>query len=287
MTEAEQAQELFWPYQRAKGRYRQHQKKPVRKVRRFFRRTLNRKGKSSKGKGKRVTGKGMSSYLAELSQEDFDDMFFSKGKGKGSKGRSRGVKSSGKSMGRRTNPRGPDGQIMKCTGNNGRCGSETHFRRECPHEPQGKGSGGKGITSAAAHPSVHYVDTVDQFTWMIVATLPDGTQMSHGNVSSESVQVDHGNVTPASDASAASSTAQAEDDPWIPEPPAAHPSAVARWRGHSRPRIRGHRTRSCEEWNGHYCSSSASSNSPAESGDSNNSCDACEETMFMIQERSY
>ena len=77
MTEAEQAQELFWLYQRAKGRYRQHQKKPVRKVRRFFRRTLNGKGQS-KGKGKRVTGKGMSSYLSEFSQEEYDECSFQK-----------------------------------------------------------------------------------------------------------------------------------------------------------------------------------------------------------------
>ena len=115
-------------------------------------------------------------------------------------------------MGRRTNPRGPDGHIMRCIGNNGQCGSETHFRRECPHEPHGKGSGGKRITSAATPPSVHYVDTVDEFTWMILATeenaIPvstnDGTQMSHGYVNSESAQVDHGYVTLASEASASS-----------------------------------------------------------------------------------
>ena len=53
---------------------------------------------------------------------------FGKGKGGGhffGKGKSHGGKGKGKS---RTNPRDATGQIMKCS----ICGSETHFRRECP-----------------------------------------------------------------------------------------------------------------------------------------------------------
>ena len=48
LDDKEKAEELFWAYQRAKGRYRQFTRKPVRRVRRF----LKRKGKG-KGKGGR------------------------------------------------------------------------------------------------------------------------------------------------------------------------------------------------------------------------------------------
>ena len=117
---------------------------------------------------------------------------------------------------------------------------------------------------------------------MIVATLPDGTQMSHGNVNSESVQVDRGNVTPAS----------GSNDVWIPEPPTAHPalakahtphirSLMATYgtrgsaaRGQPGRRIRGHGDCTCaNHGGGRLC----------ETSDSNNSSDACEENVFMIQ----
>ena len=105
------AEHLFWSYQQAKGRFRRFMRKPIRKVRRFIRR---------KGKGK---GKHSGYYLATLTDQDLESIFF-----KGSKGKGKGKRSTGKGKGRRTNPKGPDGQIMKCR----KCGSTEHFQRECP-----------------------------------------------------------------------------------------------------------------------------------------------------------
>jgi len=109
----ETAENLFWAYQHAKGRYRRFLGKPVRRVRRFFRR---------KGKGK---GKSAGHYLSSLSEPEILSTFFSKGpKGRG---KSKGKYSSGKGFGRRKNPKGPDGQIMTCRG----CGSDEHFIKNC------------------------------------------------------------------------------------------------------------------------------------------------------------
>ena len=58
-----------------------------------------------------------------MDDAEFDRVFF-KGKGK-SKGKRKG---SGKGTGRRRNPIGADGNVMTCS----ICGSEEHFRAECP-----------------------------------------------------------------------------------------------------------------------------------------------------------
>ena len=47
LSNEEQQQELFWAYEHSKGRWRKFMKKPVRRVRRFFRRTLRNKGKGT------------------------------------------------------------------------------------------------------------------------------------------------------------------------------------------------------------------------------------------------
>ena len=104
--------------------------KPVRAVRRF----LGRKGKG-KGKGKVKGGKAgaAGTFLAAISDEEADQIFLGKGKGKGtkgikgSKGSQKGKRSSGKGKGRRLNPFGPDGERMKCDD----CGADDHFRRDC------------------------------------------------------------------------------------------------------------------------------------------------------------
>ena len=121
VSEDQKAEELFWAYQRFKGRYRRHMRKPVRRVRRF----LKRRGK---GKGKRP-----GYFLSTLSDPEVEQLFFAHGKG--GKGKGNGKRSSGKGM----NPRGADGQIMKCR----KCGSIEHFQKDCPREgaPGGKGSG--------------------------------------------------------------------------------------------------------------------------------------------------
>jgi hypothetical protein len=106
------AEHLFWVYQQMKGRFRRFMRKPIRKIRRFIRR---------KGKGK---GKHSGFYLSNLNDQEIEEMFF-----KGSKGsKGKGKRSTGKGQGRRTNPKGPDGQIMKCR----KCGSAEHFQKECP-----------------------------------------------------------------------------------------------------------------------------------------------------------
>ena len=96
--------------------------KPSRRVRRFFKR---------KGKGK---GKLAGVFLQSLGDHDVDSMFF--GGGPKGRGKSQGKRSSGKGKGRRMNPRGADGQPMKCRN----CGSVEHFQKECPS----KGSGSSG-----------------------------------------------------------------------------------------------------------------------------------------------
>eukprot|EP00973_Karenia_brevis_P083235 11540480-Karenia_brevis.AAC.1 len=57
MTLAEQDQEICWKHQREKGRYRQHFRKPTRKVGQMLRRRLDRKGR---GRGRvRLSGRAI------------------------------------------------------------------------------------------------------------------------------------------------------------------------------------------------------------------------------------
>ena len=125
LTPEQLDEHLFWTYQEAKTKWRKHMHKPTRKVRRFF-----KKRRKGKGKGK---GRNRFAFLTEMSDQEYDSMFFG-GKGK-SKGKSR---TSGKGKGRRKNPRGYDGLIMKCS----ICGSEEHLRARCPQNTgQASGSG--------------------------------------------------------------------------------------------------------------------------------------------------
>ena len=116
MTPTQIDEHLFWAYKTAKKVWRRHLQKPTRRVRHH----LQKKGK---GKGR---GKSRFSFLADMPDALYDEIFFG-GKGK-SKGKAR---TSGKGKGRRVNPRGRDGQIMTC----GICGSESHFRADCPQNP--------------------------------------------------------------------------------------------------------------------------------------------------------
>ena len=127
LDEQGQQQELFWAMEHAKGRWRQFMKKPVRQVRRFFRRRMKGKGKGKSGK--RMTGKGIAAFTMKLNDEDYEELYFGKGKGKG-KGKSKGIRSSGKGFGRKENPKGKDGRTMECYTPG--CGSTTHLARDCP-----------------------------------------------------------------------------------------------------------------------------------------------------------
>ena len=146
LSEEVQQQELFWAMEHAKGRWRQFSRKPVRKVRRFFRRTMKGKGKGKSGK--RVSGKGVSTFTMNLTDEEYEEMYFGKGKGKG-KGKSKGKRSSGKGAGRKGNPKGRDGRVMECFTPG--CGSTTHLQRDCPTaNTTGKG---KGRPSSSSPPT--------------------------------------------------------------------------------------------------------------------------------------
>ena len=122
LTPAQVDEHLFWQYQKHKSRWRKHMRKPTRRVRRFVKRRF---GGKSRGKGRSRFG-----FLAEMDDVTYDNTFFG-GKGN-SKGRRR---SSGFGRGRRKNPKGADGNIMKCHG----CGSEDHLKADCP---QASGGGG-------------------------------------------------------------------------------------------------------------------------------------------------
>ena len=140
-------------------------RKPDRKVQRYIRRYMrSRKGKR-KGNGKRMHGKGVSSFAMGLSKYDYEDIFFGgRGKGKG-RGKQKGVRSTGKSAGRKMNPRGRDGRIMKCYTPG--CHSQYHLAKDCP---MGKGRGRNAPTRPAQpsnNPTVVYVDEYESL-WMTV-----------------------------------------------------------------------------------------------------------------------
>ena len=113
------ADTLWHNYLVARRRWRSFTGKKSRFVRRGFRRKGAGTGKgSSKGKGSPFSSSsfGGRSFFEHPVDGTIDpgEQYF----GKGSKG-------SGKS---RQNPRGSDGQIMKCLG----CNSETHLIKDCP-----------------------------------------------------------------------------------------------------------------------------------------------------------
>jgi len=111
LTAPEADEHLFWQYAEAKKRWRRYTGKPVRSLRRVLRR---------KGKGK---GKVQNAFF-DISGTLLQSSYF-KGKGKGGK-------SSGKGFGRRQNPKGRDGQILKCS----ICSSIYHLRKRCPQNPE-------------------------------------------------------------------------------------------------------------------------------------------------------
>ena len=147
LPDREKEQYIYWAYQKSKSNWRKWVRKPVRKVRRFFRKPGKGQGKQLRKGNNRLSGKGITAYVADLTDDAYDETFFGKGRGGKGRGKGKGKRSSGKGMGNGKNPRGRDGTIMKCYGNGGSCGSETHLKQNCPHET------GQSST-------VNYVDTV-------------------------------------------------------------------------------------------------------------------------------
>ena len=78
--------------------------KPARKARRFLKRSFPQL-RQPKGKGK-----GRYNAMIQMDEYRYDQVYF------GGNGISKGKRqTTGKSFRRRTNPTGPDGEIMKCT----------------------------------------------------------------------------------------------------------------------------------------------------------------------------
>ena len=167
MTAGQVDEYLFGRYQSAKRRWRRFTGKPVRALRRVLRR---------KGKGKGSKGGLGHSYLNI--NETLQNAYF-KGKGKGGK-------SSGKGFGRKMNPKGRDGEVLKCS----ICSSQYHLRARCPQRPgdaqQSTGSANvgqiQGTAPQANRPSmyVHFAafqaNANSDPSWSYVATPRDEEQ---------------------------------------------------------------------------------------------------------------
>ena len=137
---------LFWAYQRAKSMWRRYTGKPTRAVRRFGRHYIRRKGSSKGHKGKGKGRPNVSTFLASLNDEEVAHIYKGIRKGKG-----KGKRSSGKGKGRRRNPKGRDGQVLRCF----KCGSDSHLSRECPQRP-----------SSSMQSSVQHADNQPRNFWV-------------------------------------------------------------------------------------------------------------------------
>ncbi len=127
MSNVEAAEALFGHYRKGKRQWRRFTGKPVRKFRRFVKKSFFGKGKG-KGKGKRRSFM----YTAD------DVVYLLKGKGKGNH-----QHTSGKGFGRGKNPKDRSGNTLKCR----ICQSEDHFQAACPQRSGSQGIGGfSGLT---------------------------------------------------------------------------------------------------------------------------------------------
>ena len=119
-----------WHDQRAYGESTCN--KPVRKARRFFKKSFPQL-RQPKGKGK-----GRYHAMTNMDAHQHDQVFF------GGKGSSKGKhRTTGKGFGRRTNPTGPDGEIMKCTV----CDSTEHFRAMCTRNQSSSSGANTGLVN--------------------------------------------------------------------------------------------------------------------------------------------
>ena len=228
MTDHEASELVYWQYRTAKKRWRRLTQRPVRRFRRFAKR-FHRKGKG-KGKGK---GRFKGGSIFHVDGNNNPLLIYLKGKGKGKR-----THTSGKGFGRRKNPRGRDGQIMKCR----ICNSEDHFQARCPQR-NSAGSGGagtphlyaeggspagplSGVLDEQAHPEVqstlHFMvfrrnerdELYRRDPWRGFTRHPQAASSSRGAAGS----------APASSSGWRSANAEATPEP-APQPPAPPPPA--------------------------------------------------------------
>ena len=79
---------------------------------------------------------GVFQFMTEMTDAELEEVYF---KGRGKRGGGKGFRrSTGKGRGRRRNPIGSDGNVMRC----GICNSDTHFRAQCPQNQNSNHSHG-------------------------------------------------------------------------------------------------------------------------------------------------
>jgi hypothetical protein len=133
--------EYLW----AKRRFRQFSGKSSRKSR-FPRKSWSMSMSSGKGRRKGGRPKGKRGYHYEPSVMNHSSLAGGKSKGKGKGKKSKGF---GGKMHFMSNPKGSDGETMKCH----ECQSTDHLIARCPKKKGGKGKGKRFMTEDQAQPS--------------------------------------------------------------------------------------------------------------------------------------
>ena len=124
LDHGEASAHAYWQYRLHKRKWRRLSSKPTRKFRRIHKRfrTAKGKGKGFSRHAMRTKGNGEGQPLFHV--EAFNEaLAYLSGKGKGDRRHT-----SGKGIGRRMNPTGRDGQVMKCRD----CNSPKHIEARCP-----------------------------------------------------------------------------------------------------------------------------------------------------------
>ena len=218
MTEPEAAEFIFLQYRKYRRKWRRFQRKPVRRFRRMYRKVIRRRRTKGKGKGfgfgKR--GKGFS-FLSEEYDNSFDPyeetLAYLRGKGKGHR-----AGSSGKGFGRRKNPKGRDGQVMRCR----ICNSDEHFAARCPRAGQGGQPGAPPPTLFVGNAGTSGPLTALLNETTAPAPVPQGIQTSLATFTNE-------RANEIANTRAFMTQEQAED-PWVRNDPwSQNPIRSARW----------------------------------------------------------
>ena len=129
LTQKQAEAKIFWQYREHKRKWRRFTNKPVRK----FRRHVNRFKKTQFHRSERAPGSGKGRFTK---RKTFSKSWFTNKRMSNqevqmhlnNKNLGHRANTSGKGFGRRGNPVGKDGTVMKCH----TCGSEQHLKAECP-----------------------------------------------------------------------------------------------------------------------------------------------------------